>query len=891
MKTSLPFFRLAILFVVGTFLSTVAVQGQNITSVQVPSGAICLGATITVTVTLASTPGTPKALTISLGNTPLIGNGCGIGNEAPLTGNTISTSTSTFSYIIPTSIGILGTSNRKIRVEIAGGNTVCSSAFNINGINLNPSYNLDLGGCKGTQGSLRPVGILVNPIPTGSYSWAGPGGFNSTSSSPNYTPTTGGVFTFSVSATSNSCTSSATTSTSINGETSISPTTAICIGSSVNLTAVGGNSTILGPYYSWSASGGAFNTSASNPTIYTPETSGNMTISVTTLPNGLSTCSATATAVITVNPLPTVSISVVSPTGNICQGATLSLTAANNGTSVGWAVSGGTPGGFNTAVANPSYTVGAPPSLAPSAGRSFSVTVTNVNSCTNSTTLSITYYAKPTLSISPSTSNICQGQALNLTATAGLSNYAWANSGGTFASTTNLATFSNSSVGGFSFSVTATNSNSCTNSATASTSVNVNPTVSINPSSTNVCAGQTINLTATPGLGGYAWGSSGGAFTSTTNLATFSSSSGGSFSFSVTATNNINSCTSLATATATVRPTTAVSIAPSDAKICEGTSLILTATPGIGSYAWSSSGGTFTSTTNQATFKLNNGLGGGVFSFSVTVTNTYTCTSGATATVSVVTKPSADFTTSSGKFYLCPGKTLDLVGIYRDDVTYEWLLNNSAMVPPGVTSTITITLAGPYTLKVTGIGACKTTDSKTIYVNTPTPLVASATNTTNSTKIVLEANPTGMQYTWSGPSSFTSAERKPTITPVNSSKFGVYTVVLTAPSSGCSASATTSVSIAASRIASLEESEEMELSAYPNPTSGQMSVVILLAEPSAVKLRLSNGLGNYHAEWKLDDEVQRHETSINLSQYQPGMYLLQAETNNKKIVKKILKIE
>lgn len=90
------------------------------------------------------------------------------------------------------------------------------------------------------------------------------------------------------------------------------------------------------------------------------------------------------------------------------------------------------------------------------------MTLTNAAGCSITKNLSLTINPLPTISISASPANAitCQGSSVTLTATAGLSSYAWSSG----ASTTNTAAFSPTATN--TYSVTGTDGNGCINSAT-----------------------------------------------------------------------------------------------------------------------------------------------------------------------------------------------------------------------------------------------------------------------------------------------------------------------------------------------------------------------------------------------------------------------------------------
>ena len=197
---------------------------------------------------------------------------------------------------------------------------------------------------------------------------------------------------------------------------------AICTGNSTVLTATGATT------YSWSTG----QTGAS----ITVDPTTNTTYTVTGF-NGA--CSATDSVDVTVNPLPSVSIS---GTLTYCVGASTTLDAGAGFASYSWS-SGETTQTINATAGN------------------YTVTVTDSNGCSNtSAQVTVTELALPTVAIS-GTLSYCAGPGSNTTliATAGLSSYLWS-SGETTQSITATAG---------SYTVTGTDSNGCSNTSSSVT--------------------------------------------------------------------------------------------------------------------------------------------------------------------------------------------------------------------------------------------------------------------------------------------------------------------------------------------------------------------------------------------------------------------------------------
>ena len=217
--------------------------------------------------------------------------------------------------------------------------------------------------------------------------------------------------------------------------------TAICAGGSVVLTASGGTS------YLWS-------NAAITPAI-TVTIGGTYTVTVTDA-NG---CSNTASRTVTVNSLPTATITPPGPTA-ICAGGSVVLTA-----------SGGTSYFWSNAAITQAITV--------TTGGTYTVTVTDANGCSNTASRTVTVNSLPTATITPpGPTAICAGGSVVLTASGGTS-YLWSNAAITPAITVTT---------GGTYTVTVTDANGCTNTANRLVSVIPVPSITLG-SNPSVCEG------------------------------------------------------------------------------------------------------------------------------------------------------------------------------------------------------------------------------------------------------------------------------------------------------------------------------------------------------------------------------------------------------------------
>ncbi|MFN5878864.1 MAG: hypothetical protein ACK44B_08355, partial [Flavobacteriales bacterium] len=380
-------------------------------------------------------------------------------------------------------------------------------------------------------------------------------------------------------------TSNITGTLSVNNET-------ICNGESVVLNAV---ASIPGGTFNWSPGGemsSAITVSPGSTTSY----------GVT---YNISGCSVSNIATVTVNPIPTVTVN--SPT--VCAGnvATVTATPGTAGNySYAWSVPSGStiPGNvasFNTTTAG-----------------TYSVIITNTATNCVSLLASGTVTVNPNPTVSLNSPSVCAGNSATLTATPGTVatySYTWFVPAGVTAPGS-VTTFNTTTAGTYSVIIanTITNCSSLLESGTVT--VNENPTVTVN--SPAVCAGNTAQVTATPGISetySYIWSVPTGA-TVQGNVATFNTTTAGTYSLSIT--NVTTNCFSQpAFGTVTINPIPTVTV--NSPAVCAGTPATVTATPGTAgnySYAWNVPSGA-TNPGNVASFTTTT-----AGSYSVIITNT-----------------------------------------------------------------------------------------------------------------------------------------------------------------------------------------------------------------------------------------------------------------------------
>ncbi|MCF8276430.1 MAG: T9SS type A sorting domain-containing protein [Flavobacteriales bacterium] len=257
--------------------------------------------------------------------------------------------------------------------------------------------------------------------------------------------------------------------------------------------------------------------------------------------------------------------------------------------------------------------------------------------------------------------------------------------GGSFAGAgVSNGVFNPSAVGGgmHTISYTYTNNLGCTNIASIDIEVGAGPSVTITSSNNGaleLCAGQTLDLTATPGFASYEWNTA-----DQTESITVSAS--GQYSVTVT---DADGCEGTSTiANVTVQPVPApVITANGPLLFCEGETVTLSTALNQGAYDWEITNGT-----NASTVVTESG------DYFVTVTNQYGC-EGISNTITVdVTPMDEAIIVDNGNNNL----TVDPPGS-----GYQWFINGDPI--PGATGlTFDAIQSGNYHVEYIGPNGCPT---------------------------------------------------------------------------------------------------------------------------------------------------------------------------------------
>lgn len=691
-----------------------------------------------------------------------------------LTGTTVTVTpatTTTYTVTGTSASGCTGTATRIITVTPTPTVTATASSPSI---------------CSGNPVTLTATGATT-------YLWM-PGSLAGAS----VTTTPASTTTYTVTGTSGTCTSTATVTVTVGAPPTVTvsaTSTTICNGSSTTLTAAGAGT------YTWMPG----SLSGTSVTV-TPAATTTYTVTGTTGPG----CSNTATIAITVNPVPTVTTTTTG--GTICSGSTTTITAAGastyawmpgslTGTTVsvtpattttytvtGTSASGCTNTATRTITVNPTPTVTATTSASPiCSGNTVTLTATgattynwmpgNVNgavitrtpattttytvtgtlgTCTSTATVTVTVAPPPTVTASASPTSVCAGSSTTLTGV-GATTYTWmpGSLSGTTVTVTPAATTT--------YTVTGSNGPGCTGTSTLLVTVNPLPTVSTTTTAATICSGNNTSITAS-GAATYTWmpGSLSGTTVTVSPVATTT--------YTVTGT-AASGCANTATRTITVNPTPTVTATISNASVCSGTTVTLTAS-GASTYNWQPinlNGASVTATPIANT------------TYTVTGTDVSGCTG--TATVAVTMSPSPVVNATISNSNVCSGTTVTLTA--SGATTYNWMPGNIAGSPVNDTPIISTT----YTVTGTDPSGCFGTATVSVTIAPSPTVTATISNASvcSGTSVTLTA--TGATtYNWQPINLNGASVNDSPVTNVT------YTVTGTDPS-GCTGTATVSVNV------------------------------------------------------------------------------------------------
>lgn len=344
------------------------------------------------------------------------------------------------------------------------------------------------------------------------------------------------------------------------------------------------------------------------------------------------------------------------------------------------------PVGFTANIQNPVIN-----QAATSNGGTYNVTVTDVNGCTATTTVSLSVFAAVTATATATPAGVCAGATVELKATGGVS-YAWSGPNG-FASTLQNPSLTNTNLShnGI-YTVIVTSADGCTAKASAEVVINPVPVTIINADRNPVCNNVSTKLHGN-GASKYVWSTGETKDAIDINPA---------LNTTYTVTGSVGNCTSTASIVITVNAAPTITINPATIDICVNDTITLTANGGS-FYNWLGGENTKSikvSPRETTTYTVNGTAANG-------------CVNKATATVTV-----KDFEASltATKADICEGETITLSA--TGGTAYSWTPGNLSGSNVNVRPTVPTT----YKVRITGANGCVKTLEAFIDVH-PKPIV------------------------------------------------------------------------------------------------------------------------------------------------------------------------
>lgn len=529
----------------------------------------------------------------------------------------------------------------------------------------------------------------------------------------------------------------------------------ICFGQSSSITASGANT------YSWSP-GTGLNTTTGTTVISTPVTSIVYTVTGTD-GNG---CINTNTVSVTVNPLPTITVS--ASLDSICIGDSTTLSASGAVNYI-W-----TPNiALNT-------NIGSVVDAGPTSSITYTVTGTDALGCVNSNTVAITVNPILVVTITAGSQTLCFGDSTLLTAS-GATTYSWSPSSG-LSATTGSQVYAQPPTT-TTYTVIGSDGIGCSSSQTITITVNPLPNVSAVANPPLICQGQTSVLTAS-GANSYSWTPPTGLSSTVGTIVNANPTT--SIVYAVTGT-DVNGCVNTNTVSLTVDSLPVVSVIATSDSLCFGSSTDLTASGAL-TYLWTPP------TYLNVTFGANVvSTPASTITYIVTGTDAAGCQSSANINITVNPIPVVD------------------AGTDQDICVSSAPFNLTGNSPSGGTWTgvgITNNIAGTFDPSVSGVGSfvltyiyidpitsCEDSSSKIMNVH-PLPVVSFTVNAlgcTNAPTNFTNTTTGAVSYTWFFGDGGTSTAINPTYSYSNA---GTYTVTLIAQTLyGCIDSSSTSITI------------------------------------------------------------------------------------------------
>ncbi|MBK9338687.1 MAG: gliding motility-associated C-terminal domain-containing protein [Lewinellaceae bacterium] len=640
-----------------------------------------------------------------------------------------------------------------LTVTASAGGALCtaSDTITVTGDKTPPTVSANGGflGCGNAQAQITTATNAVNPA----YAWSPANGLSATNI-PNPIATLPGIYTVTVTTSTNGCTATATVSITGNTDPPQATATGATITCVLNPVTISATTDVPNATFAWSGPAG-FGSSEQSPSV---GTAGTYTVVIT---NPANSCTASATASVMTSTTPPGASAIGGIISCNAPSVTINGGSPTNGVTFSWTG----PNNFASTLEDPSADL---------AG-AYTVTVTDpINGCTSTASTTLTGNTIPPTADAIGGTVSCGDPNLTLDGS----------------SNTPGVTFGWSGPNGFSSSqqdpivtvpglyvLTVTGPNACTSTAEATVDGDFAAPDAAATGGVITCSASNtvINGSSNSPNVTFTWvGPNGGIY----NGPTPTVSNTGTYTLTVT---SPNGCT--ATATADVVPDANVpnASAVGGTLNCLVFNLMLdggSVTPGV-MLEWTGPGN-FNSTLEDPSVDIPG-------TYTLVVTNPVNgCT--AVATANVVLDDAEPGASAIGGTVTCDQPDIEVSGDSpANNVTWAW------SGPNGFASTEQNPMtseAGDYALVVTALNGCTSTALATVIADQAPPVPASTTGTLTCSITSIVLNGTAdvpVTFSWLGPNNFNSSEQNPAV-----SESGDYTLLTTALN-GCTADVTVTV--------------------------------------------------------------------------------------------------
>lgn len=485
--------------------------------------------------------------------------------------------------------------------------------------------------------------------------------------------------------------------------------------------------------------------------------------------------------------------------------------------------------------------------LMPTVSQIYSVTGTSLQ-CSNTSTISVYVKPLPIINASPSLT-VCQNNSFTVTAVGGVS-YAWTGPG---SFTSNLQTNSIYLLGignSGTYSVTVTGTNNCVSKATTTITMKNQPNTTTMSGATSKCIGSSPTTVLCSGLNytGVSWNSSpigsilsfGGTLNNFINInPTVTTVYNAIASYS-------NGCTYTNSYTVTVNPLPVISV--NSGSICSGQSFTINPT---GANTYTINGGSFVVSPTANT------------SYSISGTNSVGCVSNSFAVSSVSVSATPVISVNSGA--ICSSSSFTIIPSGASSYTYS---SGSAIVSPTANTS--------YTVNGSSAVGCISNNVavSSVTVNTLPIISISTTNTLLCAGQSASLTTTGANtYTWSTGINSNMI----TVSPTTNTTYTVFG----SDGNGCNNTSVFTQSVSTCTGISSVSFNSQDVTIYPNPTNGFITIKDLKTATITVIDILGKQMKNI--------EFVNVDIKANITDLPNGIYYIEIKTDNGNSIKKIIK--